>query len=239
MTYMMFPSATWESKAKRLVRKGGTFAIYEKCVVMPYTGDPRVGEIPENWKALMSELTPPDHIPYRIRRNLITEMSKSTVDDQVPEVRDTHEASQDQAEEAVDEKDTRRAEVTPVTSTAFSFSSEESAFDEETGYYASMTFRCPLCVPTKRDTYIVPYEADSLYSLGSHMQKIHALVVCPGTKGYTDQQMIAGRAIQASYSWLNRDRDDVGTHKERRLVRSGPTLTAANSPVVLADLDLK
>ena len=51
--------------------------------------------------------------------------------------------------------------------------------------------------------------------------------------------MIAGRAIQASYSWLNRDRDDVGTRKERRLVRSGPTMTAAISPVVFAELDLK
>ena len=138
----------------------------------------------------------------------------------------------------LDEKEAKRAEVTPVTSTAFSFSSEDSEFDEETGHYASMKLRCPLCVPTRRDTYIVPYEADSMYSLGNHMQKIHALVVCPSTKGYTDQQMIAGRAIQASYSWLNRDRDDVGTHKERRLVRSGPTLTAAISPVVLAELDL-
>ena len=78
-------------------------------------------------------------------------------------------------------------------------------------------------------------------ALGSHMQKIHALVVCPSTKGYTDQQMIAGRVLQASYSWLNRDRDDVGTHKERRLARAGPALTAAISPILFADqqLDLK
>ena len=71
------------------------------------------------------------------------------------------------------------------------------------------------------------------------MQKIHALVVCPSTKGYTDQQMIAGRAIHASYSWLNRERDEIGNHKERRLARSGPTLTAAITPVVLTKLDLK
>ena len=131
--------------------------------------------------------------------------------------------------------------MVPVASAAFSFSSEDSEFDEETGQYVSMRMRCPLCVPTRRDAYIVPYEADSMYSLGSHMQKIHALVVCPSTKGHTDQQMIAGRAIQASYSWLNRERDDVGTHKERRLARAGPTLTAAISPILFAEqqLDLK
>ena len=52
--------------------------------------------------------------------------------------------------------------------------------------------------------------------------------------------MIAGRAIQASYSWLNREGDEVGTHK-RRLARSGPTMTAAISPVVFSEqqLDLK
>ena len=82
-----------------------------------------------------------------------------------------------------------------------------------------MKLRCPLCVPTKRDTYVTPSEADSMYTLASQTQKIHALVVCPSTKGYTDQQMIAGRSIQASLSWLNRERDDIGTHKERRLSR--------------------
>ena len=52
--------------------------------------------------------------------------------------------------------------------------------------------------------------------------------------------MIAGRSIQASFSWLNRERDDVGTHKERRLARSGHT-TAAITPIKLArdELDLK
>ena len=81
---------------------------------------------------------------------------------------------------ATDEKEAKRAEVIPVTSIAFSFSSEDSEFKEETGYYASMKLRCLLCVPTRRDTYVAPYEADSMYSLGHHMQKIHALVVCPG-----------------------------------------------------------
>ena len=184
----------------------GLFTTFDKCVVMPYTGDPHVGGIPDNWKVLMTDLITPDHIPYKVRMNLISEMSKSTVDDQVPEVRDTHEASQDQAEEATDEKDQKRTEVKPVASAAFSFSSEDSEFDEETGQYASMKLSCPLCVPTKRDTYVTPFEADSMYALASHMQKIHALVVCPSTKGYTDQQMIAGRSIQASFSWLNRER---------------------------------
>ena len=88
---------------------------------------------------------------------------------------------------------------------------------------------------------MAPFEADSMYTLAGHMQKIHALVVCPCTKGYTDQQMIAGRSIQASFSWLNRERDDIGTHKERRLAGSGPTLTAAITPVKLASeaLDLQ
>ena len=173
--------------------------------------------------------------------NLVTEMSRPTVDDQVPEVRDTHEASQDQAEEAAEERDQKRTEVKPVASAAFSFSSDDSEFDEETGQYASMRLCCPLRIPTKRDTRVTPFEADSMYTLASHMQKIHALVVCPSTKGYTDQQMIAGRSIQASFSWLNRERDDVGTRKERRLARSGPTLTAAIAPIKLArdELDLK
>ena len=88
---------------------------------------------------------------------------------------------------------------------------------------------------------MTPFEADSMYTSAGHMQKIHALVVCPGTKGYIDQQMIAGRSIQASLSWLNRERDDIETHKERRLSRSGPTLTATITPVELAseELDLK
>ena len=79
-----------------------------------------------------------------------------------------------------------------------------------------------------------------MYSLSNHMQKIYAVFVCPSTKGYTDQQLIAGRAIQASFSWLNRERDEVRTHKERGLTRSGPSLTDAITPVPMADehLDL-
>ena len=119
---MTFPSATWKSKAKRSIRKGRSFTISDKCVVMPYTGDPQVGGIPDSWKVLMTKLTPPDHIPYKVRMILITEISKPTVDDQIPEVRDTHEASQDQAEEATDAKDQKRTEVNPVASAAFSFS---------------------------------------------------------------------------------------------------------------------
>ena len=76
VTYMTFPSPTWESKAKRSTRKGGSFANVETCVVIPYTGDPHVGGIPNNWKVLMSELTPPGHIPYKVRMNLVTEMSR-------------------------------------------------------------------------------------------------------------------------------------------------------------------
>ena len=99
-----------------------------------------------------------------------SEMSGSTVDDQVPEVRDSHEASQDQAEEATEEKDTKWTEVKPITSAAFSFSSEQSEFDEGTGEFAPMTLRCPLCVPTGRDTYVVPYEADSMYTRWPHAE---------------------------------------------------------------------
>ena len=42
----------------------------------------------------------------------------------------SHEASQDQAEEASDDKDKTKAEVTPPLSTPFSFSSEDTEFDE-------------------------------------------------------------------------------------------------------------
>ena len=79
-----------------------------------------------------------------------------------------------------------------------------------------------------------------MYSLGNHMQKIHALVVCPSTKGYTDQQMIAGRAIQASHSWLNRERDEIGT-SQRKKTGQVRTYTDCShySCCVCTELDLK
>ena len=77
-----------------------------------------------------------------------------------------------------------------------------------------------------------------MYSLAHHMQKIHAVVVCPSNRGYTDQQLIAGRAIQASFSWLNREREEIGTQKERRLTRLGPSLTDPITPVPMADEEL-
>ena len=73
------------------------------------SGDPQVGGVPGPWMAMMSQLVPETHIPYKVRMNLITKVSKPTVDDQVPEVRDSLEASQDQAEEASDEKDSIEA----------------------------------------------------------------------------------------------------------------------------------
>ena len=52
-----------------------------------------------------------------------------------------------------------------------------------------------------------------------------------GNAGYTDQQLIAGRAIHASFTWLNRERDDIGKYKERRLARSGGVMTSAIAPM--------
>ena len=46
VTYMLFPSANWESKAKKMRRKGGSYSIFEKYVVMPYTGDPQHNRFP-------------------------------------------------------------------------------------------------------------------------------------------------------------------------------------------------
>ena len=238
VTYMMFPSANWESKAKKLRRKGGTFSIYEKYVVMPYTGDPQQRSIPEGWKTIMSDLEIPNNLVYRIRRNLVTEMTGATADDHAPAFRDSHEASQDQAEEAADEKDKTRAEVVPLLTTPFSFSSEETDFDEETGEFSSMKLLCPSCGPTQRDPYGRPFEADSTYSLCYHVQRVHAFVVCTGTQGYTDQQLIAGRAIHASFTWLNRERDEVGKYKERRLARCGGTMTSAIAPMIFAPAEL-
>ena len=86
VTYMIFPSATWEPKAKKSSRKGGSFTTFEKCVVMPHTGDPQYGGIPAEWKVIMTQLNPETHIPYKVRM------------------------SQDQAEEASDEKRTRSAQ---------------------------------------------------------------------------------------------------------------------------------
>ena len=62
----------------------------------------------------MSDLVVPQTLLYRIRRSLDTEMSGATPDDHAPEFRDSHEASQDQAEEASDDKDKMKAEVTPL-----------------------------------------------------------------------------------------------------------------------------
>ena len=113
---------------------------------MPYTGNLLDKKIPDGWKTIMSDLEIPKTMVYRIRRNLDTEMSGATADDHAPEFRDSHEASQDQAEEASDEKDKTRTEVTPLLSIPFSFSSEETEFDEETGEFASMKLPCPFVV---------------------------------------------------------------------------------------------
>ena len=53
VTYMTFPSAAWESKAKRSTRKGGSFTTFEKRVVMPYTGDE---EFPNHGRTLCQGL---------------------------------------------------------------------------------------------------------------------------------------------------------------------------------------
>ena len=52
VTYMLFPSANWESKAKKMRRKGGSYSIFEKYVVMPYTGDPQQNRIPKAGRRL-------------------------------------------------------------------------------------------------------------------------------------------------------------------------------------------
>ena len=122
-------------------------------MVMPYTGDPHIGGIPGPWMEMMSQLVPESHVPYKVRMNLITEVTKPTVDDQVPEVRDSHEASQDQAEEASDDKGSRCTEVEPVASTGFSFSTTDSEFNPEAGQFPSMKLRCPICAPTGGDAH--------------------------------------------------------------------------------------
>ena len=153
-------------------------------------------------------------------------MSGATADDQAPAFRDSHEASQDQAEEAADEKDKARAEAMPILSTSFSFGSEDTEFDEETGEFASMNLRCPFCGPTQRDPHARTFDADSAYSLCYHMQRVHGFVVCTGTQGCTDQQLIAGRAIHAAFSSLSREKDEAGVYEERRLARSAGTMTS-------------
>ena len=97
---------------------------------------------------------------------------------------------------------------------------------------------CPFCVPTRREPHKRPYEADNIYALCYHVQRNHAFVVCTGTPVYTDQQLIAGRAIHASFTWPNRERDDVGKYKERRLVRTGGTLSSTIAPVAFSQTEL-
>ena len=72
-------------------------------------------------RLLCPDLEIPNTMIYRIRRNLDTEMSRATEDDHAPEFRDSHEASQDQAEEASDEKDKARTEVKPLPIYSFLF----------------------------------------------------------------------------------------------------------------------
>ena len=115
----------------------------------------------------------PNTVVYRIRRNLDTEMSGATQDDHAPEFRDSHEASQDQAEEASDDKDKARTEVNPILSTPFSFSSQDTEFDEETGEFESMKLMCPFCVPTRREPHKLPFEADNIY--------MHCVITCSET----------------------------------------------------------
>ena len=54
---------------------------------MPYTGDPQIGGIPGAWMEIMSQLVPETQIPYRVSMNSVTEVTKSTVSDQLPEIR--------------------------------------------------------------------------------------------------------------------------------------------------------
>ena len=82
--------------------------------MMPYTGNPEHGNIPEAWKSIIGELTSAAsnaHIPYRVRMSLVIEVGKPAINDHIPEVRDSHEASQNQAEDATEEKDVRKNQV--------------------------------------------------------------------------------------------------------------------------------
>ena len=75
----------------------------------------RIGSV-KGGRLLCLNLTLQKSISYRLEEIWLLEMSGATVDDQIPEIRDSHEASQDQAEEAADEKDKARAEVKPLES---------------------------------------------------------------------------------------------------------------------------
>ena len=116
----------------------------------------------------------------------------------------------------------------------------ESDYDHETGPYKGKIpqLRCQICGPSIRDPHQAVHNADRMYSLAEHMQKIHNVVMCPSSKGYTDQQLIARRSIKATYTWLNRERDDYGTHRERRINRAGPTMRDAYAEIQKAEMDL-
>ena len=74
--------------------------------MMPYTGNPKMGNIPYGWEQLIGPLTlHQEHVPFRIRMNLVSEIEKATPDDAVPAIKDWHEPSQDQAEDASEEKE--------------------------------------------------------------------------------------------------------------------------------------
>ena len=77
---------------------------------------------------------------------LVTEVARPTVDDHVPDARDSHEAAQDQAEEAAEEKMNKRTQVNPVVSTGFSSKARDSDFDPETGHYSGdpLKLRCQI-----------------------------------------------------------------------------------------------
>ena len=55
---------------------------------MPYTGNPQYGEIPSAWRPILGPITSiGEHVPYRIRMGLVTEIGEPTVDDSIPEVK--------------------------------------------------------------------------------------------------------------------------------------------------------
>ena len=61
------------------------------------------------------------------------------------------------------------------------------------------------------------YTTESMSWLADHMQRSHDVVACLCNKGYTNQQLIARKAINAAYNLLQRE---WGSYSQRKKTKS-------------------
>ena len=109
------------------IKDGVTEGQWDNCLGWQTVAQPIIGEL--------TSAAANARIPYRVRVSLLTEVGNPMINDHVPEVRDSREASQDQAEDATEDKDARKSQVNPIVSTGFSFGAMDSDYEHDSGFY--------------------------------------------------------------------------------------------------------